>query len=452
MSNSLESSNNQLRAPEQDRKLIDHHSHSVSKSKRVLPIIARSINKDTFNREWRKHLFKNHTTIYSRLDANLNDLIAPQKAKRDANTRLRLALKRIKFTSNSKLMTFADAYTYTKVLRPSLNHYKNLTTVDLRLPEYPMNTDRSIEGLATQLKYLPFLSTIAVHFINSNPYNSHNITNGGVQKLSSSLKYHTRLSHLSLAFIRCPKIDDVSIKNLSISLRRICHLSSLSLQFSGDNQLTDRAFYHLSLGLLSQRSLLTLNLNFTSCKGLTSKGVESLSIGLGHLTSLRELTILFGYNQITDLDIETLAISLQSISSLTALKLDFFNCEALTDNGLENLSHSLRQLTSLSSLALYFSYCHQLTDKGVQTLSASFEELVSLSSIELGFSTCVEISNRSIKNIFLSCKDLVSLSNLKLSLFECYQVKKAEVPTLSRKLKHLPSLSQMVFNGVVVTI
>lgn len=158
----------------------------------------------------------------------------------------------------------------------------------------------------------------------------------------------------------------------------------------------------------------------------TNAGFESVCQSIRGRTSLKHLSLLFGFltdycygtKDVTVTKIKQISGALKTLSSLQTLSLDFHRCRSVTDEGLSELSQALKIIPSLRKLRLCFAGCSEITNMGIESLCKGLRRLESLEMISLNIKECPKIDDPGLQNLGQAFKKLVSLKNFELNLSE----------------------------------
>ena len=333
----------------------------------------------------------------------------------------------------------------------NLKYLPQLTSLTLHFLRCKQISNEGIANLASQeLRYLLELTSLALDFAHC-----YQITDEGVNKLASQgLKYLGQLTSLTLNFAWCKEITDKGVNNLAFQgIKHLTQLSSLALHFRDCEQLTDGGIRNLaSQGLRYLTKLTCLSLDFLDCKQIADKGINDLaSQGLKHLTQLTSFALDISSSKLTDEGVTDLADQgFKYLTQLTSLTVHFPRGKKITNVGVKNLaSRGLRYLPGLASLTLHFPECEEITDEGINNLtSQGLQHLTLLTSLTLNFGGCNLITTEGLKNFTSQgLRHLAQLTSLTLDFSTCEKVTDEGVETLaSQGLKYLTQLSSLTLH------
>eukprot|EP01017_Pseudomicrothorax_dubius_P020896 TRINITY_DN22671_c0_g1_i1.p2 TRINITY_DN22671_c0_g1~~TRINITY_DN22671_c0_g1_i1.p2 ORF type:complete len:140 (-),score=15.23 TRINITY_DN22671_c0_g1_i1:86-505(-) len=134
---------------------------------------------------------------------------------------------------------------------------------------------------------------------------------------------------------------------------------------------------------LSGMSHLTaLNMNFLVCDNFTDTSMMSVVSALRGATHLVHLSLGLANSHVTDKGVITLA---RFLSSLTRLKELSIELTRITDGGSCRIADAIAHLTLLTYLKLRFFWSIKITDRTMKAITTTLQSLTALSLLELDF-------------------------------------------------------------------
>jgi len=232
----------------------------------------------------------------------------------------------------------------------------------------------------------------------------------GLKHLSKGLQRLGLLQSISLDFSET-KATDEGLIHLSECLRRLSFLKSLSLNFTFCQRFTKKGLIFLTKSIKRLSSLQVFTVKFSHCEMKEEIMLKSIDECLHRLDSLQSINLLIGSSasQATNQSSKILNKSLQRLSLLKSIALNFLNCKTITDESLKNLGENVSFLQSFT-----LGFVNNITDKGLVNLSEGFNEFSSLKSLSLVFIYCHKITDEGLKIWIQSLKKLGSLQSLSL--------------------------------------
>jgi uncharacterized Zn finger protein (UPF0148 family) len=236
--------------------------------------------------------------------------------------------------------------------------------------------------------------------------------------LADSIKETRELTLLKLNFGYC-EINNKELEILGAGLKTIRNLSSLSLRFRGSQALSDEGLvnfidylsYNVDVtkngieqsftgpqpGIFScsetrkeRRPLSTLKLDFLSMTTTET----SMPIALDRIKNVGNLKSLklgcFDHN-FSDMELVRLCRYLDHLSQIQSLNLDFRNCEGLSEAGFTTLYGSLEKISTLKNLKLNFDGCPKVTTNVAMELALHIRHLKKLQFAHIRFPIGVKI-------------------------------------------------------------
>ena len=271
-------------------------------------------------------------------------------------------------------------------------------------------------------------------------------------RFSETLKYKEienarTLRSVSLRFPLYHKVQKGEIQVLRILLSNFKFIRSLNLHLVG---LGDENVIRLSSSLEYLSSLRILDINFSSCWKIRDRGLKTLFKALKRIHSLSDLSInMSSCYMLTEESIYYLSLALKNLPCLSAIRLNLWQCTDLNDEGLYDLSLSLKNSIYLSVLNLDFSECLNITDQGVKSIAYSLKYLINLSTLSLDFSSCPEVGDQGLNDLVQNLKNMSSLSYVNLNFINS-QVTGIELQNAGLELRNLVSISTLMINYRVI--
>lgn len=219
-------------------------------------------------------------------------------------------------------------------------------------------------------KYLAGLTLLILNFSLTR------IRDDELQKLGFILKSLTRVSRLYLSFAGCHSITDEGVLKVVSSLRYFVCLEHLVIKLFNCSVITDDSLKYISRSLVSCKNLTSLTLDFSYCERMSDKGIE----GLTH--------------------------AFRSLKFLSGLLLDFERCKQITDEGIQTLAGSLKFLVSLSALELNMRGCPKITSKSIDILINGIKHLYYLVTLKINYPDDTQSSDERNRKIGSELKDL----------------------------------------------
>jgi len=211
------------------------------------------------------------------------------------------------------------------------------------------------------------------------------LLNKSLRMLANAIKSSNKIQRIDIkSNFYGSLIDDQSLLYLTEELKRLKSFHFFNLDL-GRSNITDEGLKNIGECFKRLGALQSLNLSLYNCKRISDKGLESLSEGFKRLRLLQSIKLSFRYcDQITNKGFQQISEVLKRLGFLKSVSLEF-NGHRITDSFLTHLGQSLNRLTSLQDIYLNFNLCFWITDEGVDQLIKALQKNSCLQSFGLIF-------------------------------------------------------------------
>jgi len=304
--------------------------------------------------------------------------------------------------------------------------------------------------------WLSLKSLINLQYLQLNCTGCVQITRGDLLALGQSLSNLQHLKCLYTNFKECSKIENLSL--FDATFESISHLSALWIDLSVCPHLVDTSGLS-KLCLQAELRRLVLDLHSCDrlvqltdvCQSLASlRKLDELSIRLGYCAQFNDANSLFKcvstLKMLTQLQLdmsdcplieEITAGSLQTLTQLKDLNLDFTNCQKLPS--IEPFTRELSSLTLLRTLKLHLTNCKKVSN--IAPLGDGLGTQLKMKHLEMHFQNCCEIRDLSPLG---SLETLGQLKHLVLDFYNCKYLQ--DCVALSRSIQSLDKLKHLELN------
>jgi len=324
-------------------------------------------------------------------------------------------------------------------------------------------TDQAFKDFIHSLSKMKNVDSISL-----NLSNWHEISDEQVCALITGLSEIRELFVLELNLENCKKITDASLIKLchEILKKHAYTLRVIDLNFHKCD-LKNESLVALSERLYS----MTHNLNSFGFSGGTMMDNTLMKFvnAFAHLNDLKRLKLKVGWGEITVPTLNRFASSMQRVSSLTHLELNFehaiwstdtlalvtsllfgivpftkdFVCLSLqlswiddNDESQYKFSSAISRMKNLISVYLKCTDEETVTDSALITLGKYLRSLPALNNVNLDFSRCPNIGNYGVDNLVRVLIDTEELNTINLKIEGCENVSK-EIVEKMNELEHL---------------
>jgi len=262
------------------------------------------------------------------------------------------------------------------------------------------------------------------------------------QAFSSHLKKLTQLRALEVKVSGLGNLENF-IDHLALILLNLPQLTKISLKFPESTTLQNSSLRQLFVSLQSLKSLSSLKLKLLYRPGFQENDPRPFSEYLRYLnrTQLHELNLKF-YGAYNEKKILRLSKALEGFTSLQHLKLNFSKCCRLQELGMRLFSLAFYGLVKLESLNLYFSspYRNELI---MPTIADALRSLVNLNTLKLSFVYNMTATEDDRNYLFVILRWLKLLKSIDLFFGDKNVVTDDDLETLRQSLKQLLLLNNL---------
>jgi len=359
----------------------------------------------------------------------------------DANIfgRLFKSLRKIPALTNLSL-TFVFCFgldsLHFSLFSAGLGKLTKLKTLKLFFGNLNELSDSSINILSSSFPKLPLLAKIDLP-LQTNPIQSTTIVHLFIQfskfKFLSDIKFNIhRTPILQANDGRDPAAEGLECLDFAL-IRR------LGLSLSQDD-LELKILPQVSRVLKRFNTLTTFDMYFDAKRNSHALELLEFSSSLCCLTSLTSLKLRFPYGLWSPDFMQKIAVTLESLSNLVQLLLDFGSSSVIEDSQFQTLFRNLRILKALKYLDLRFGSEGKITNKSLQILSQSLKELVLLHDLSFDSASASLFTNKGIEVLAGAIQSLKDLFGLTLNFGKNFNIDDEAVNALVQALKHLSYL------------
>lgn len=235
-----------------------------------------------------------------------------------------------------------------------------------------------------------------------------------IQEEMEQLKKAFRASNLEVEVKRDKDFNGIKLVSLYDKTK------SPASGFKGDEAL-EKFFNTINIKelALSLKEVVSLSL---TCIGVTRSGVFHLSKTLDRLSYLEFLQVeFFNSGNLKHEDLKPLMQALGRSQNLSHLSLSCQKWKYMQNFNLPYTIGDLALITNLKNLTLNFSECHSLTNDGIAEAFHSFSNLVSLEELKLCFNGCSRVSDDqdSLKSIYQVYSKMGKLKRIEFEFYRC---------------------------------
>eukprot|EP01017_Pseudomicrothorax_dubius_P025251 TRINITY_DN2706_c0_g4_i2.p1 TRINITY_DN2706_c0_g4~~TRINITY_DN2706_c0_g4_i2.p1 ORF type:complete len:654 (-),score=19.67 TRINITY_DN2706_c0_g4_i2:261-2222(-) len=274
-----------------------------------------------------------------------------------------------------------------------------------------------------------------------------------LDSLAKFLETAIILTHLSLD-MKGTNFTQVGFAALANKIHNLQELTHLHLDFSFFSlsprgkllmrslpRIQDLGVAHLMRALSYLKKLVEIKLGFDLCGALSDQSLASVAECIDCLPKLSRIKFTISSPKISNVGLVRLSESLSRIRQSVAIELKFGLSQLINDEAGARIFTTLNSLSTVNKMALEFVQCPRITDQTINNASLIQEQLKKL---KLNFSgTAITDSGFTTFAKGLSCMKL--LMSFKLYACETH-ITKIGVQKLADSLAGIPVLSKLLLN------
>ncbi|KAL4512687.1 hypothetical protein ABPG72_020524 [Tetrahymena utriculariae] len=237
-----------------------------------------------------------------------------------------------------------------------------------------------------------------------------NITNLGVQGFAKGFQCLKKLKKLQLTFSISDNLTEENQISFFESFKNLTNLNSLKLQFTGNIYASKINIFHLSKSLAFLENLTELYL-YVNINQDNNQNIIDFGKALGCLTKIVKLELImestqYQFQQQQSLYFESIALGIRNLTQIQDLRMLIFNKE-FNQNESQLFEDIFKKLINLKKLSFF-----RISNGLIENLANSLQYLSNLEYLNLDFEFYGGVSQKLDQDLILFGKALSYLTNL----------------------------------------